>query len=95
MKKHNFNVLRAAFEVLGKIYSKLVITRFTAKKNPGLSPRRSGGFKLEISVESPEPAARRVKGDQTGFNPNMESSYEGHTVNALVPTGDEGRDKLR
>ena len=26
---------------------------------------------------------------------NMESSYEGHTVNALVLTGDEGRDKLR
>jgi hypothetical protein len=44
MKKHNFNVLRAAFEVLGKVYSKLVITRFTAKrKNPGLSPRRPGG----------------------------------------------------
>ena len=26
---------------------------------------------------------------------NMESSYEGHTVDALVLTGDEGRDKLR
>ena len=26
---------------------------------------------------------------------NMESSFEGHTVDALVPTGDEGRDKLR
>jgi hypothetical protein len=26
---------------------------------------------------------------------NMESSYAGHTVNALVLTGDEGRDKLR
>jgi hypothetical protein len=26
---------------------------------------------------------------------NMESSFEGHTVNALVLTGDEGRDKLR
>jgi hypothetical protein len=25
----------------------------------------------------------------------LESSYEGHTVNALVLTGDEGRDKLR
>ena len=25
----------------------------------------------------------------------MESSYEGHTVNALVLTGEEGRDKLR
>ena len=25
----------------------------------------------------------------------LESSYEGHTVDALVPTGDEGRDKLR
>ena len=24
-----------------------------------------------------------------------ESSYEGHTVDALVLTGDEGRDKLR
>jgi hypothetical protein len=47
MKKHNFNVLRAAFEVLGKIYSKLVITRFTAKKNPGLSPRRPGGFQAK------------------------------------------------
>jgi hypothetical protein len=26
---------------------------------------------------------------------NMESSFEGHTVDALVLTGDEGRDKLR
>ena len=26
---------------------------------------------------------------------NMESSFAGHTVNALVLTGDEGRDKLR
>ena len=26
---------------------------------------------------------------------NMESSFLGHTVNALVLTGDEGRDKLR
>ena len=26
---------------------------------------------------------------------NMESSFKGHTVNALVLTGDEGRDKLR
>ena len=25
----------------------------------------------------------------------LESSYEGHTVDALVPEGDEGRDKLR
>jgi len=25
----------------------------------------------------------------------MESSFEGHTVDALVLTGDEGRDKLR
>ena len=25
----------------------------------------------------------------------MESSFKGHTVNALVLTGDEGRDKLR
>ena len=29
-----------------------------------------------------------------GFQ-NMESSFKGHTVNALVLTGDEGRDKLR
>ena len=26
---------------------------------------------------------------------NPESSFKGHTVDALVPTGDEGRDKLR
>ena len=26
---------------------------------------------------------------------NMESSFKGHTVDALVLTGDEGRDKLR
>jgi hypothetical protein len=26
---------------------------------------------------------------------NEESSFKGHTVNALVLTGDEGRDKLR
>ena len=26
---------------------------------------------------------------------NMESSFEGHTVDALALTGDEGRDKLR
>jgi len=25
----------------------------------------------------------------------MESSFEGHTVDALALTGDEGRDKLR
>jgi len=25
----------------------------------------------------------------------MESSFKGHTVDALVLTGDEGRDKLR
>jgi hypothetical protein len=26
---------------------------------------------------------------------NLESSFKGHTVNALVLTGDEGRDQLR
>ena len=43
----------------------------------------------------------RKKAEQSGFLSkkrlisNMESSFIGHTVDALVPTGDEGRDKLR
>ena len=39
-----------------------------------------------------------TKGKETdraaGFQ-TTESSFKGHTVDALVPTGDEGRDKLR
>jgi len=60
MKKHNFNVLRAAFEVLGKIYSKLVITRFTAKRNKPRSVTKAAGgiFKLMISVERLATVAR-------------------------------------
>jgi hypothetical protein len=49
MKKHNFNVLRAAFEVLGKVYSKLVITRFTAN-TPARATKAGRGFYATISV---------------------------------------------
>jgi hypothetical protein len=45
---------------------------------------------------------KEVHGNQRSMDPtlselfpNKESSFEGHTVNALVPTGEEGRDKLR
>ena len=66
------------------------MTRFTAK-HPGLEqPRPAGVFKCD-DFRGLYPAM----GEPTGFNPNMESSYKGHTVNALVPTGEEGRDKLR
>ena len=42
------------------------------------------------------PAFTKEEGKvRAGLISNKESSFEGHTVNALVPTGDEGRDKLR
>ena len=41
----------------------------------------------EAGVESGPPIDKLVS--------NMESSFSGHTVDALVLTGDEGRDKLR
>ena len=37
----------------------------------------------------------RSDGDPCELISNMESSFAGHTVDALVLTGDEGRDKLR
>ena len=51
----------------------------------------------ECRCRIPGIAAARQEGPgllQADFK-DMESSFKGHTVDALVPTGDEGRDKLR
>ena len=52
-----------------------------------------GGSQDPQSVETS--GSRKVVGKSAWLISNMESSFLGHTVDALVLTGDEGRDKLR
>ena len=62
----------------------------TARRKVSNCGRKKRAFRIGLDYTFWRLSQRKLQNDL-----KLESSYEGHIVDALVLTGDEGRDKLR
>ena len=76
---------------LGNIFESQIQLIFTAK--PG--SQTPGGRLVDKTGKAWRKRSREGLPEAAWLISRMESSFKGHTVDALVLTGDEGRDKLR